>query len=113
LRRHRPSLGAAVAEHAHAGHHARLSWWLFVRGHEPLGGPRHHASLRARGRALYPRARAIRGHGSPERRPWGDAEALLLSPHVSKAWRHAVRWLAASRHGSRSLPSPAGGGRDP
>ena len=56
LRRHRPALGAAVAQHADAGHRAGLPGHLPVRGDEPVRGPRHDPAVRAGRRAVRRRA---------------------------------------------------------
>ena len=52
LRRHRPSLGHALPQHADARHGNRLSRHGAVRGHDGLGRPRHDAAVRADRRAL-------------------------------------------------------------
>ena len=74
---HRAALGAAVAEHADGRHGLRLPRGVPRRGDEPLGGARHDAAVRARGRAVArrprarprPRARADPRRGLPARRP--------------------------------------------
>ena len=57
---HGRSLGGAVAQHADAGHRARLSRRLSHRGHQPLGGPRNHATVRVDRRAVARCARRTR-----------------------------------------------------
>ena len=49
---HGPSVGDAVAEHAHAGHGDRVSGYGAIRGNDALGRTRDDAAVRARGRAL-------------------------------------------------------------
>lgn len=66
--RDRPPVGHAQSEHAHARHGAGLPGHRDVRGHEPLGGPGHHASVRARWRPV----RGLPLGGAPRRpRPAG------------------------------------------
>ena len=60
LRRDRPAVGHAVAEHAHARHGHRLSRRGAVRGHAAVRGPRHDAAVRAAGRAVDRRGAVLR-----------------------------------------------------
>src|SRR6266851_5458223 len=107
---HGASLGGALAEHADAGHGARLSRRLPHRGHEPLGGARHHTPLRVDRRALSgwataragPRAprdpgRALPPRGIRARLPQVEIAALRRRPGP----RHRCRALQALRDLSR------------
>ena len=57
-----PALGDALAEHADARHGHRLSRHGALRRHHAVGGPRHHAPLRADRRAVARRRPARRAH---------------------------------------------------
>ena len=62
LRRHRPPLGDALAQHADARHGHRLSGHGAVRRHDAVGRPRHDASVRVDRRAVARRRSARRAH---------------------------------------------------
>jgi hypothetical protein len=94
------ALGRALAEHADAGHGARLPGRLPRRGHEPLGGPRHHAALRVGRGAVARRPRVgadARAPRAARRRLPPDALSADL-PQVGRAaaWRSTSPTAAAS-----------------
>ncbi len=65
---HRPAVDRALAEHPDARHRRRLPRHLPVRGHQPLGGPRHHTALRDRRGPLHRRpVRALARRTRPAR----------------------------------------------
>ena len=84
VRRDRPALGVAVAEHAVAGDGARLPRDVPAGRHEPLGGARHDAAVRALRRAVAERGGAGR---RPQRA--GDAGRVLRSHAVPADVRQA------------------------
>ena len=122
LVRHRAALHPALAEHAHAGHRARLPGHVPGRGHQRLRGPRHLPSLRAVRRAL----------GGLRTRWWpGSAQGAPAGGHASApvgftptfdkykgescsgAFIHVTdrAGLPAAAHGHRHLPGRARAGR--
>src|SRR5438552_15355032 len=59
LRRHRPAVGAPVAQHAGPGKRPALSRDLPVRGHQSLGGTRHAGRVQGDRRALARYRRSV------------------------------------------------------
>ncbi len=94
LRRDRPPLGDAFAQHADARHRALLPGAVSVRGDQPLGGAGDHPPVRARRRAV---PRRLRLGGGGRRSAGGAAAAAHVPSDVSQVRRASLRRRAAAR----------------
>ena len=104
LRRDRPALGDAVAEHADARHRVRLSRAVPGRGDQPVRGARHDAAVRDHRRAV-PRRLSLGGAARPPASARRAIPAAVVPADVSQVRAAVVRRRAAARHQPRHVPS--------